>query len=266
MSKLPESISREAVACREVRKEFYLYQHRSTSLREYFIRALKRQPIHERQATFMLKDLSFQVAHGECVALVGRNGSGKSTALRLIAGIYRPTSGVVETHGRVTAVLELGAGFSPDLTGVENIVLKGVTMGLSPEEIAAHRDAIIEFAEIGDFINTPMKYYSSGMVARLAFAIIFCVKPDIMLIDEVLAVGDEAFRQKCTERLENFCQSGGTVVIASHAGPMLRKLCDRGIWLENGTVRMDGAIDEILDAYHTSSAQPAAVAPAVKQG
>ena len=262
VSKSPEPLSSDAVICRNVCKEFYLYQHRTTSLREYFIRTIKKQPIHVRRATFMLKDFNLRMAHGEAVGLIGRNGSGKSTALRMIAGIYRPTSGSVETRGRVAAVLELGAGFSQDLTGAENVSLKGVIMGWSSKEIDARREAIVDFAEIGDFINTPMKYYSSGMKARLAFAIAFCVKPDILLLDEVLAVGDEAFRNKCMRRLEDFRSGGGTMVIASHAGPMLRRLCDRAIWLENGTIRMHGVVGEVLDAYHASSksatAQPAA--------
>lgn len=253
MSKSPDPSSDEVVICKNVRKEFYFYQHRTTSLREFFIRALKKRPIHQRQAMFMLDDVSLCLTSGESVALIGKNGSGKSTVLRLIAGVYRPTSGSVETRGRVATVLELGAGFSGDLTGTENVSLKGAIMGLSPEEIDTHREAILDFADIGDFINTPMKYYSSGMTARLAFAIMLCVRPDILLLDEVLAVGDEAFRSKCTQRLEDFRSGGGTMVIASHAGPMLRELCDRGIWLENGAIRMDGVIGDVLDAYHASS-------------
>lgn len=239
--------------CRNLCKEFYLYQHRTTSLREVFIRTIKKQQIHERQATFMLDDLSFRVAPGESVGLIGRNGSGKSTALRMIAGIYRPTAGSIETYGRVGAVLELGVGFAPDLTGAENISLKGTVMGLTAKEIDAHREAIIDFAEIGDFIHTPMKYYSSGMRARLAFAIVFSVRPDILLLDEVFAVGDKDFREKCMARLNEFLSEGGTMIIASHAGDVLKRLCNRGIWLENGSIRMDGDIGDVLAAYHASS-------------
>lgn len=263
MSKLPDISADAAVLCKEVRKEFYLYEHRTTSLREYFIRTIKRQQIHLGQAAFRLTDFNLCVSRGEVVALIGRNGSGKSTALRLIGGIYRPTSGTIETHGRVSAVFELGAGFSHELTGAENMELKAILMGLSSAQLDAHRAAILEFAEIGDFINTPIKYYSSGMVARLAFAIAFCVKPDILLLDEVLAVGDDAFRSKCMNRLQNFRTDGGTMVIASHAGPMLRTLCDRGIWLENGKIRMDGPIDDVLNSYHAAThgevAKPVAV-------
>ncbi len=261
MSKSPEAPARHAVLCKDVCKEFYIYQHRATSLRECFIRVMQRQRVRERQATFMLKDLSFHVANGESVGLIGRNGSGKSTVLRMIAGVYRPTSGTVETHGHVAAVLELGAGFAPDLTGSENISLKGTIMGMSSSEIDARRDSIIDFAEIGDFIYTPMKYYSSGMRARLAFSIMFCIRPDILLIDEVFAVGDEAFKEKCMQRLDNFRSGGGTMVIASHAGPILRKQCIRGIWLENGTIRMDGVIGDVLDAYHAASRAERAKSP-----
>lgn len=247
--KSPDSDSDAVVICKDVRKEFYFYQHRTSSLREYFIRTIKKQAINEREATFVLKNLSFSVARGQGVGLVGRNGSGKSTALRLLAGVYRPTSGTVETRGRVSAVLELGAGFSPDLTGAENVTLKGVIMGLSAKEIESHTESILDFADIGDFINTPMKYYSSGMKARLAFAIAFAVKPDILLLDEVFAVGDEAFRKKCTRHLEDFCSSGRTIIIASHSAPLLRQLCTRTVWLEHGAIRMDGSVDEVLKAY-----------------
>ncbi len=261
MSKSPEALGSAAVLCRDVRKEFFLYQHRTTSLREWFIRAIKRQPIHVGRASFMLKDFNLRIARGEVVGLIGKNGSGKSTALRLIGGIYRPTAGTVETHGRVTAVFELGTGFSSDLTGAENIALKAVVMGLSSEQIDAQRDAILEFAELGDFINTPMRFYSSGMVARLAFAIAFCVKPDILLLDEVLAVGDEAFKQKCIGRLKEFCAAGGTMIIASHAAPMVRQLCTRAVWLENGTIRMDDDVNKVLKAYIATFNAPPQSAP-----
>ncbi|MBU2677190.1 MAG: ABC transporter ATP-binding protein [Gammaproteobacteria bacterium] len=251
-SKSPERLDGTAVLCKNVRKEFYLYQHRTTSMREFFIRTIKKKPIHERKAAFMLKDLSLRMAHGEAVGLIGRNGSGKSTALRLIAGVYKPTSGVVETRGRVSAVLELGAGFSQDLTGSENISLKGVIMGLSPDEIEASREAILDFAELGNFIDTPMKFYSSGMKARLAFAIAFCIKPDILLLDEVFAVGDEAFRKKCTQHLQDFCAGGRTIILASHSVPLVRQLCTRAIWLDKGVMQRDGPVDQVLDAYHAS--------------
>ncbi len=262
MSKSPEKQFEAAILCRDVHKEYYLYQHRTTSLREWFIRAVRRQPINVGQASFTLSNFNLRVARGEVVGLIGRNGSGKSTALRLIGGIYRPTSGTIETHGRVAGVFELGAGFSQDLTGMENIALKGVIMGLTSAQIAAHRDAILEFAELGDFINTPIKYYSSGMVARLAFAIAFCVKPDILLLDEVLAVGDEAFRKKCVRRLQEFSSCGGTMVIASHAAGMLKNLCSRGIWLDKGEIHMEGGIKDVLDAYQDSPGA-AAKTPAV---
>lgn len=249
MSKSPEALGSAAVLCRDVRKEFFLYQHRTTSLREWFIRAIKRQPIHVGRASFMLKDFNLRIARGEVVGLIGKNGSGKSTALRLIGGIYRPTAGTVETHGRVTAVFELGTGFSSDLTGAENIALKAVVMGLSSEQIDAQRDAILEFAELGDFINTPMRFYSSGMVARLAFAIAFCVKPDILLLDEVLAVGDESFRKKSMDTMQELLDRAGTIVFVSHALNKVAEFCDRALWLHEGEIRHVGPAAEVVSLY-----------------
>ena len=252
VSKSLESLPDVAVLCRNVRKEFYLYQHRTTSVQEWCIRTIKRQPIHVAQASFTLKNFDLRVTRGEVVGVVGRNGSGKSTALRLIAGIYLPTAGTVDTYGRVAAVMELGAGFSTELTGAENIGLYGAVVGMSPAQIDAHRGAILDFAEIGEFINTPVKYYSSGMVAKLAFAVAICVKPDILLIDEVLAVGDEAFREKCAQRLQDFCTNGGTMIMVTHNAMMVEQLCSRAIWLENGEIQLDGNVDEVLKRYRAS--------------
>lgn len=242
----------EAVNCRNVFKQFYLYEHRTTSVREWFIRFVRRQPIHSRQPQFSLQNFNFSVTYGEAVALIGKNGSGKSTALRLIAGIYVPTTGTVETCGLVTAVIELGAGFNIELTGAENVSLYGAIMGLSSRQLSKHRAEIEDFAGIGDFINIPVKYYSSGMRARLAFAVAVCVKPDILLIDEVLAVGDQSFQQKCIQRLLDFKSEGGTMIIVSHDATILSKLCSRAFWLENGSVVMSGAISHVLSAYQTS--------------
>lgn len=242
-----------AVLCRSVVKRFYRYEHRTTSLREVFVRSLLRRPIHIRRAEFTLQDFNLEVAKGEAVALVGRNGSGKSTALRLIAGIYAPSEGDVQTFGRIAAVIELGVGFHPELTGAENVQLYAAVLGLGRREIAARLPEIFDFADIGDFIHEPVKYYSSGMHARLAFAVAVCVDPEILLLDEVLAVGDRAFRERCLTRLAEYHATGGTLITVSHDLDTVRRLCSRAVWLEAGRVRMQGEIGEVLDAYAASA-------------
>jgi len=238
-----------AVSCRDVSKHFYVYSHRTTSLREWFIRSLLRRPINVRRPDFSLKAFNLRMKRGESVALIGPNGGGKSTALRLIAGIYKPTEGEVETCGRVAAVIELGAGFNTDLTGRENLDLYGAIMGLGRSELARRYDEIMEFAGVGSFIDMPVKYYSSGMVARLAFSVAVNAQPDILLLDEVLAVGDRSFQEKCLDRLRSYRSRGCTMVIASHSADMVRELCSRTIWLEKGEIRMDGEVNEVIDAY-----------------
>jgi ABC-type polysaccharide/polyol phosphate transport system ATPase subunit len=244
-----ESRVAPAVELREVSKRFYFYEHRTSSLREWFIRRVLRRPLHIRRAEFILRKLDLRVDRGESVALLGPNGSGKSTALRLIAGIYRPSTGRIETHGRITAVIELGAGFHPELTGAENIALYASVLGITRRELAARYDEIVDFASMPDFLDTPLKYYSSGMEARLAFSVSVCLQPDILLLDEVLAVGDQAFRERCLDRLRAYHGRGGTLILVSHELEQVRALCDRGIWLDRGEVVRDGPIDEVLAAY-----------------
>jgi ABC-2 type transport system ATP-binding protein len=218
-------------------------------LREWFIRRVLRRPLHVRRAEFSLRGVDLIVQRGEAVALLGRNGSGKSTVLRLIAGIYQPSAGAIETSGRITAVIELGAGFHPELTGAENIALYAAVLGLSRKELAARYDEIVEFAAIPDLPDTPLKYYSSGMEARLAFSVAVCLQPDILLLDEVLAVGDQPFRERCLARLREYHARGGTLILVSHELDQVRALCDRGIWLAEGSVVMDGPIDAVLAGY-----------------
>lgn len=238
-----------AVVCRGVVKRFYLYSHRTTSLREWFIRTALGRPIHVRHAEFSLRDFNLRVERGETVALIGPNGCGKSTVLRLIAGIYMPTEGTVETSGRVAAVIELGAGFNMELTGAENVELYGSIMGLGRERLARHFEEIVSFAGIGKFIDTPVKYYSSGMMARLAFSVAVNAQPDILLLDEVLAVGDQSFQEKCAERLRAFQAGGGTMVIVTHNLNSVSALCSRAVWLENGSIRMEGDADAVAQSY-----------------
>jgi ABC-2 type transport system ATP-binding protein len=238
-----------AVALRGVSKRFYFYEHRTSSLREWFIRRVLRRPIHVRRSAFTLHDVDLTVDRGEAVALLGRNGSGKSTVLRLIAGIYQATRGTVVTEGRITAVIELGAGFHPELTGAENIALYAAVLGLTRKELAERYDDIVEFAAIPDLPDTPLKYYSSGMEARLAFSVAVCLQPDILLLDEVLAVGDQAFRERCLARLRQYHARGGTLILVSHELDQLRALCTRGVLLEQGRIVMDGPIDAVLARY-----------------
>lgn len=242
-----------AVLLENVVKQFYVYSHRTTSLREWFIRAVRRRPIHIRRAEFCLKGFNLRVERGESVALIGPNGCGKSTVLRLIAGIYVPTTGTATTAGRVAAVIELGAGFNSDLTGADNIEFYATVMGLSRKELARRVDQIVEFAGFRDFMEMPVKYYSSGMQARLAFSVAVNVEPDILLMDEVLAVGDRSFQEKCLERLQSFQARGGTMVVVSHDLDLVRKLCSRAVWLQDGMTRLDGKVDEVLEAYRSST-------------
>lgn len=240
-----------AILCRGVAKHFYYYAHRTTSLRELFRRRLMGRPIHVRQPSFALTGFNLRVAPGEGVALVGSNGSGKSTVLRLLAGIYQPTSGAVEVRGRLGVVIELGAGFHPELTGAENVHLYAALLGVSRRELALLFPRILDFAGIGDFISMPVKYYSSGMQARLAFAVAICIEPDVLLLDEVLAVGDRVFRERCAERLRAFRARGGTLVAVSHDPDTVAQVCSRAVWLDNGRVRMGGDLREVTRAYQS---------------
>ncbi|QZY53133.1 leucine-rich repeat protein [Leucobacter tenebrionis] len=215
------------------------------SLKQRVMSALKRQPIAEE--FLAVNDLSFEVRPGESVALMGRNGSGKSTALKLLSGVLRPTKGGIYTYGRIVGLLEVGAGFHPDLTGRENIYLNAAILGMSRAETDARFDDIVEFAELHDFIDTEVKKYSSGMYARLGFSIAVHAEFDVLIVDEVLAVGDAEFRQKCNERLAEIQASGKTMFIVSHSAGQVKKLCDRGIVLDHGRKIFDGPVDTALE-------------------
>jgi len=241
------------VECLGVVKRFYLYEHRTTTLQEFAVRTILRRPIRSRSASFQIRQLDLRVVRGESVALVGANGSGKSTALRLIAGIYPPTAGRIVVRGRLVAVLELGATFQPELTGTENVELYASALGFTRREIAERYPAIVEFADIGEFMHVPVKYYSSGMRTRLAFAVAICAEPDILLLDEVLAVGDEVFRERCLARLAAYHAGGGTLIVVSHDLTTVRHICSRALWLEHGEVRMLGDANAVIDAYEASA-------------
>jgi ABC-type polysaccharide/polyol phosphate transport system ATPase subunit len=222
-------------------------RERPDSLREVFVRILRRPSHHH--AFEAIKGISFSVEDGEVLGIVGRNGSGKSTTLKIIAGVYKPTAGKLAVSGRVTALIELGAGFHHDLTGRENIVINGLMLGLSRRQIREREQSIIEFAELGDFIDSPVKQYSSGMFMRLGFAIAVEVDPDILLVDEILAVGDEAFQQKCMERINDFRRRGKTIVFVSHSMPAVKQLCTRALLLNEGMLIADGPPDAIYQRY-----------------
>jgi ABC-type polysaccharide/polyol phosphate transport system ATPase subunit len=202
-----------------------------------------------RKRFYALKHVSFEVNNGESLAVVGDNGAGKSTLLGLVAGLAMPDTGTVEVDGHVTALLELGSGFHGDLTGRENVRLNASLLGLSRKKTEACFDSILEFSGIGDFIDEPLRTYSSGMVLRLAFSVAINVEPDILLIDEVLAVGDAAFQAKCFEKIREFRRAGKALVCVSHGMGMIRELCDRAIWLDHGELMMTGTVGDVLDAY-----------------
>jgi ABC-type polysaccharide/polyol phosphate transport system ATPase subunit len=207
-----------------------------------------------RQEFFALRDVSFRVEEGESVAIVGRNGAGKSTLLGLVAGLTAPAKGKVVVRGRAAALLERGAGVHPDLTGVENLRLNASLLGMSRKRTEEMFHRITAFADIGDFIFEPLRTYSMGMSMRLAFAVAIHVDPDILIIDEVLAVGDQAFQEKCRERIRAFQDEGKTLLFVSHSGAAVQELCTRAIWLDHGRVVMDGAAAEVLAGYAAGDA------------
>jgi len=202
-----------------------------------------------RETMTALDDLTLEIASGETVAVVGRNGAGKSTLLGILARVYKPTSGTVEVRGRVAPLLELGAGFHPDLTGIENIFFNGVILGLTRKEVAARLDAIIAFADLHDYIDAPIRTYSSGMLMRLGFAIAVNVDADILLVDEVLAVGDLEFQNKCYAKIAEFQQAGKTILFVSHDLESVERVASRTVWMDAGRVRHDGATDVVLAQY-----------------
>ena len=228
-------------------QHFRLIRERPDTLRETFARLFRN---HSRYHSFdALKGISFEITDGEIVGLVGPNGSGKSTILKIIAGVYRPTAGVVRINGKVAGLIELGAGFHGDLTGRENILLNGLLLGLSKREMRSREQQILDFAELGEFIDSPVKQYSSGMYMRLGFAVATEIDPDILLIDEILAVGDASFQQKCMARIDEFRQRRKTIVLVSHDLASVRKLCQRVLLIQNGRIRADGTPAEVLDSY-----------------
>lgn len=234
----------------DLRKEFLLSHSGAGSIKAALL-WWKRRRMEKLE---VLKGVSFELSAGETVAVVGRNGAGKSTLLSLIARVYKPTSGGIEVHGRIAPLLELGAGFHPDLTGRENVFFNGVILGLTRKQILERTDEIVAFAELEHHIDSPVRNYSSGMLARLGFAVAVHVDADVLIVDEVLAVGDFAFEEKCYRRIDEFRAAGGSILLVSHDEESILRVADRCIWLQGGLVRMVGAPREVLDAYESSQA------------
>lgn len=202
---------------------------------------------------YALKDVSFEIKKGECVGIIGHNGAGKSTLLKILTGVAFQNGGTLEVNGKIASLLELGSGFNPEFTGIENIYFNGGLNGLTTEQIEAAIPEIIKFADIGDFVNRPVKTYSSGMFARLAFATAINIDPDILIVDEILSVGDVKFQVKCMEKFEEFKKKGKTILYVSHGLGTVKKFCDRAIWLDHGTVRDDGNSIIVVERYYSTN-------------
>jgi lipopolysaccharide transport system ATP-binding protein len=245
-----------AIDVSHVSKTFrYVALERTVSLKDALVKRLFVPRDQRRRTVQALKDVSFSVGHGQMLGIVGRNGSGKSTLMRLLAGVFPPNAGTIAIDGTLTPLLSLGAGFHPDLTGYENARVELLVLGFSPKEAEAKLDAIRDFSEIGGFMDAPVRTYSAGMVLRLAFAVAFCVDPDILLLDEVLAVGDELFAQKCLTAIEGFKERGKTIVLVSHSIGFVERWCDVALWLERGEVHMFGEVQSVLRAYAENHAR-----------
>lgn len=238
-----------------VTKCFQRHTH-SMLLRERLAKSLRSAP---REPFYALRNVSFSVGHGQSLGIMGRNGAGKSTLLNIATGLCPPDEGQVQVSGRVAALLELGSGFHADLTGAENVRINAAMLGLTRRQVKERFDAIVDFSGVAAFINEPLRTYSSGMMMRLAFSVAVNVEPDILIVDEVLSVGDQDFSAKCLERILKLRHAGKTLICVSHSLDTLSELCDRGLWLDNGRVVKTGPICEVIDAYASSTIhQPAA--------
>lgn len=244
--------SATAIKVSGVSKRYLIGGVRNNSLRDA-IAGLVSNPFRERkEELWALRDVSFEVKQGERIGLVGRNGAGKSTILKILSRITRPTTGSAEIHGRVVSLLEVGTGFHSELSGRENIFLNGAILGMRKVEIEAKFDEIVAFSEFDRFLDTPVKHYSSGMYMRLAFSVAAHLDPEVLIVDEVLAVGDSAFQRKCVNKMREIGRSGKTIFFVSHDMEAIRRLCNRVIWLDGGSVREDGKADAVVGSYLSS--------------
>jgi ABC-2 type transport system ATP-binding protein len=237
----------EAVHLEAVSVRYRVPSERVRTFKEYFIRRLKGEL--QMRTFWALQDVALDVYRGEVFGLVGVNGAGKSTLLKVVARVLRPTRGRVIVRGRVAPLLELGAGFHPELTGTENIFLNGALLGFSHREMQGKYDQIVEFSELGQFINAPIRTYSSGMYARLGFSVATASEPDVLIVDEVLSVGDEAFQKKCAARIEAFRQRGAAILLVSHNMAEIEAMCQRAAWLDHGNLKAIGEPVRVIQAY-----------------
>ncbi len=240
-----------AIIVSHVHKYFKLYHDKGRSLKEKLL--FRNRNVYETR--HVLNDLNFEIEKGEVVAIIGKNGSGKSTTLKILTRIMYPNSGTVTVKGKVSSLIELGAGFHPDMTGRENIFINASIFGLTKKEINERMQAIIDFSELEDFIDSPVRTYSSGMYARLAFAVAINVSAEVLLIDEILSVGDASFQAKCFQKMEEIKKKETTIVIVSHSLGKIVELCNRAIWIDDGSIRMDGDPKQVVNAYLIASGQ-----------
>jgi lipopolysaccharide transport system ATP-binding protein len=238
-----------AIDFRSVSKYFTVRHERPRSLQELAVRILRRQAARLVEEYWILKDVSFTVDRGEVVGIIGPNGAGKSSILKLISNIIQPTKGEIEVNGRLSALLELGAGFHPDLTGRENVFLNGAILGMSDRTLRERFDDIVQFAELERFIDVPVRHYSTGMYMRLGFSVAVHASPEVLLVDEVLSVGDQSFQGRCLDRIYELVNGGTAVLFVSHDMNTIRSMCDRAIWLEDGVIRAEGHPDAVVNAY-----------------
>src|SRR6185295_14327061 len=253
----PQAAAAEAIRVEQVRKLFRrtLPGDRLRTLKSVLVGRSLTRDLKPEEAITALEEVTFAVARGEAFGVIGGNGSGKSTLLKLVAGMLKPTAGRITVAGRVAALIELGAGFHPEISGRENVFINGAVLGLSRKQIERRYADIVEFSGLGDFMEEPVKNYSSGMYVRLGFAVATHTDPDVLLVDEVLAVGDEAFAHRCLRRIEEFLASGKTLLLVSHSLDLVEGVCDRVLWLENGHQRLVGEPRRVIDAYRQEVAE-----------
>lgn len=243
-------MSDNIIEVENVSMRFNLYKEKVDSIKEYFIK-LAKGTLHYEEF-WALRDISFSLGKGDSLGLVGRNGSGKSTLLKLLAGVMKATSGSVRVGGSVAPLIELGAGFDMDLTAKENIYLNGAVLGYSKKEMDGHFNKIVEFSELEEFLDVPVKNFSSGMFARLGFSIATVGVPDVLIVDEILAVGDFKFQEKCQDRIQNMLKGGTTLLFVSHSAEQVMELCTKALWLDGGKMKMFGEVSHVCEAYANS--------------
>ena len=242
-------MNKTVIQCTDVRKDFPIYHHFTGGIKNFLFHFPTAVREMRKSRFTALKNVNLQISSGETIGIIGKNGAGKSTILGLLAGVLKPSSAQVTVDGRIAPLLELGAGFHTELSGRENILLNGILLGMLKREVEEKIDSIIEFSELEEFINQPIRTYSSGMLARLGFSVAVHCEPDILLLDEVLSVGDQDFQKKCIEKMLGFKRSGKTIVFVSHSEKQIEQICDRLIWIDHGQIHSDGETEAIITDY-----------------